>query len=235
VKKYKICPVCGEKNEDSEVLCVNCVTDISNVALKTECDPEQDCREIKSQLSNDGAKTKTCPECGAVNPDYAVLCDNCQTGIADVRADESFKNGAVCKNANNEITGGAKTEYSEENISQLVLYSKNTGTGIKITVKSGDIIGRCAKCMNPPAEYSNCSNKNNNADRDFIDCVKFDTVSRRHAQFVYENGTFFIIALLESKNSTYLNGEIIERGRKYAVNDGDVIKFSSRLELNVKY
>ena len=77
MKKYKICPVCGEKNEDNEVLCANCVTDISNVALKTECDQKADCREIKLQLSNAGEKTKTCPACGAINPDYAVLCDNC--------------------------------------------------------------------------------------------------------------------------------------------------------------
>ena len=214
MKRYKICPVCNTKNEDSEVLCGSCFADISNAAIKIENS------EIQQKLNPDfqpdsGNQNKICPACGAVNPDYAMLCDSCQIDITEV------KPGNCNLNAEN---------------ASLILYSNPSQScaKIKIAIKNGDVVGRCGKCANPQAEYLKCLNISDKEDNNFIDCMKFNTVSRRHAQFIYENGTFFIIALPESKNATCLNGEVLERGRRYSVKSGDIIKFSSKLELSVK-
>ncbi len=50
--------------------------------------------------------------------------------------------------------------------------------------------------------------------------VEDDLVSKQHAAIYFKNGEF-IIDDLNSKNGTFLNGELIERAR---LSDGDVIK-----------
>ncbi|EKD68662.1 MAG: hypothetical protein ACD_47C00496G0004, partial [uncultured bacterium] len=112
----------------------------------------------------------------------------------------------------------------------LVLRSKKDG--IVITVAAGAVLGRCDRCSPPRSDQPKCSAMSGYKDN--IDCVKFNTVSRRHARFVFENGDFYIIPLPEAVNKTFLNGVELERGSKHIVKNGDRIGFSSKLELEAE-
>ena len=214
--RFKKCPVCGAANADSEAICANCFSDISGVAVK--------CAGTANETPFDSrggvATVKICPECKAVNPDYAMICDGCMADISGISADCPSGSPFV-QDAGPDVENGRPG---------LVLRSKKDG--IVITVAAGAVLGRCDRCSPPQSDQSRCSAINE--DRDSIDCVRFNTVSRRHARFVFENGDFYIIPLPEAVNKTFLNGAELERGSKHIIKNGDRIGFSSKLELEAE-
>jgi hypothetical protein len=214
--RFKICPACGCRNPENEPLCSDCVCDISGVASLEK-------NENTGQKPADSAGAvlvKICPECKAANPDYALICDCCMADLSGVLA------GLPSGNAPAQGAG----PYAENDLPGLVLRSKKDG--IVIAVTAGGVLGRCDRCSPPRSDQPKCSALI--GDRDNIDCVKFNTVSRRHARFVFENGDFYIIPLPEAVNKTFLNGAELERGSKHIINSGDRIGFSSKLELEAE-
>lgn len=214
--RFKICPACGCRNLEHEPLCSDCVSDISGVApveKNGNTGPETAGSEVASPV-------KICPECRTANPDYAMICDGCMADLSRVAAFSAFG-----------IAPGRGAELNvEKGLPELVLRSKKDG--ITISVAAGGVLGRCDRCSPPRSGQPKCSAISE--DRDNIDCVKFNTVSRRHAMFAFENGHFYIIPLPEAVNKTFLNGAELERGSKYIINNGDRIGFSSKLELEAE-
>ena len=214
--RFKICPACGCRNPENEPLCSDCVSDISGVApVETtgNTGPE-------TAVGAGSAPVKICPECQAANPDYAMICDGCMADLSRVAA----------LSASGSAPGSGAELNVENGPPELVLRSKKDG--ITLTVAAGGVIGRCDRCSPPRSGQPKCSAISE--DRDNIDCVKFNTVSRRHARFVFENGHFYIIPLPEAVNKTFINGAELERGSKHIVNNGDRIGFSSKLELEAE-
>lgn len=216
VARFKICPACGCRNPENEPLCSDCVSDISGVA------PVEKTGNILAETGGGAgaAPVKICPECKAVNPDFAMICDGCMADLSGV--------SALSPSGSSSVPGpGLNVEKGQP---KLVLRSKKDG--IVITAASGGVLGRCDRCSPPRSDQPKCSVINE--DRDNIDCVKFNTVSRRHARFVFENGHFYIIPLPEAVNKTFLNGDELERGAKHIIKNGDRIGFSSKLELEAE-
>ncbi|HNY12878.1 MAG TPA: FHA domain-containing protein [Candidatus Wallbacteria bacterium] len=227
MKRYKICPACNTKNSDAEAMCENCGVDISYAPTKTEVN--SDIMPPSPQILNPTGKI--CPKCKADNPDYAMLCNNCQEDITGVEPSALKINSGNSSpaNHNSDVYDGTFIEASARKVLQLLLHSSEEN--ITISLKDGDVLGRCDKCNPPRADHSKCSFMKEK--KDFIDCVKFNTVSRKHAKFIFENGNFYIVALQEAKNVTLINGIELERGAKKIVKSGDRLKFSSKLELYV--
>jgi len=61
-----------------------------------------------------------------------------------------------------------------------------------------------------------------------IDLSPYDTsrsISRRHAKFAIRNGQVFLQEDIGTTNGTFLNGDKLQKGEYYAVNDGDEVQF----------
>jgi len=169
-----------------------------------------DISTVRTSYDEDGEKIKICSDCGKANPDYSSICDNCGADISEAQ----IRNAAAA-------TGEKK---------RIILFSRNEK--IAIEVSDGEIIGRCDSCVDASErEKKNCQAADGK--KNFIDCEKFDTVSRSHAKIIFENGDYYIMPLPESKNLTGLNNIKLSRGRKYKLSDGDVLDFSKKLKLKV--
>jgi len=61
-----------------------------------------------------------------------------------------------------------------------------------------------------------------------IDLSPYDTsrsISRRHAKFVVRNKQVFLQEDIGTTNGTFINGDKLQKGEFYAVNDGDEVQF----------
>lgn len=230
MESYKICPACAQKNSAVEAMCPGCGTELYGVAVKTSPDKSEEAPAEACER-----KLKKCSNCGAETPDYLMICERCGEIVSDVSI--SFENkrnqsGGAGPSARKEFVKSEDSCIRPEispNVSPA-LYSKSDN--ISIPLMHGYIFGRCDKCNPPRMNHGRCLLENES--RDYVDCVKYDTVSRKHARFAFENGSLFITVLPEAKNATFLNGIEIKRGEKHAVKNGDRIKFSSKLELAVR-
>jgi len=161
-------------------------------------------------FENDGESSKICPDCGNSNPDYSAICDNCGADISSVQ--------------------GRGTAAPDGEKKRIFLFSKEEKIAFEIS--DGLIIGRCDRCVDHSGrEKKDCGASGGK--KDFIDCEKFDTVSRSHAKIIFENGDYFIMPLPESKNLTGLNGVKLVRGTRYKLSDGDWLDLSKKLKLTV--
>ncbi len=161
-------------------------------------------------FENDGEGSKICSGCGNSNPDYSAICDNCGADISAIQS-----------------RGGTAAAGEKK---RVFLFSKEDR--IVIEVSDGLIIGRCDRCVDHTEREKNSCGPDAGK-KNFIDCEKFDTVSRNHAKIIFENGACFIMPLPESKNLTGLNNEKLVRGMKYKLSDGDTLDLSKKLKLTV--
>lgn len=156
-----------------------------------------------------GCGVTACPKCGASNPDYSQLCDNCGEDIS---------------------AAPRRTEKGAKRVPRLFFLSREEKIAVELS--GGTIFGRCDNCADQDErDKMNCGAKE--GVKKFIDCSKFETVSRMHARIVFENECYYIVPLPESKNMTRLNGVKLHRGNKYKLSHGDSIDFSKRLKLKV--
>lgn len=114
----------------------------------------------------------------------------------------------ICKKCMSDISGVIPVEETEE---KNVLLLKNNETALEI--KPNDVIGRNFK----GAEY----------------LIKYPTVSRKHCQFFYENGKWYIQDL-NSTNKTYLNGKAIEPLKKTEIKNNDELSLSKSLNFKIE-
>lgn len=213
MKKFKECPACRANNPESEVLCQLCGIDITAVTATVET--------IKNETPDAQANElmKKCPTCSAMNPEYQIICDECQTDLSNVPV--SIKSQSVEK---------VSIQPVKNIIPRLLLFSNKHF--IEIEIKTGDIFGRCNRCKNEnERSQTRCDLKYEK--KNHIDCRIFNTVSRRHAQFVFKDKNYYIVTHSDSKNATMLNGQELNKGSEYKICSGDQLQFSSKLILDV--
>ncbi len=114
----------------------------------------------------------------------------------------------ICKKCMSDISNAPIEEIGEK---ENVLILKNDETTLKI--KPNDVVGRNYK----GAEY----------------LIKYSTVSRKHCQFFYENGKWYIQDL-NSTNKTYLNGKAIESSKKIEIKNNDELSLSRSLKFKTE-
>lgn len=87
LKKYKICPSCGEHNRPTSLECRKCETDLTGVRV---VDSEAEQRESQQSSVDNTAVTgsetlvRVCEECGAENAPQARKCKQCGEDISDI-------------------------------------------------------------------------------------------------------------------------------------------------------
>ena len=89
LKKYKVCPSCGERNRPTSLECRKCETDLTGVRV---VDSEMEQREFEKENDNlqsaDGENdvqlVRVCEECGTENPPQARKCKHCGEEISDI-------------------------------------------------------------------------------------------------------------------------------------------------------
>jgi len=91
LKKYKVCPWCGEHNRPASLECRKCETDLTGVRV-VDCETEQ--RELEKESAettttstgetNVAPLVRICEECGTENVPQARKCKQCGEDISDI-------------------------------------------------------------------------------------------------------------------------------------------------------
>lgn len=84
--KYKVCPVCGVKNEPVRLECTQCETDLTSTPV--ECDKlaitkDNPLISVNSPADSSDVMVRLC-DCGAVNPVHLRKCRKCGEDISDI-------------------------------------------------------------------------------------------------------------------------------------------------------
>ena len=171
-------------------------------------------------------KVRTCQSCHYHNPGDPIACERCGISLADVPFTYLDEEESGVENSQDEPptpkVSYAVNEKEPENarinpretivdkIPSLTFISPESGK--KFQAKNGSVLGRT-----------------NIGDEVF---KEIDTVSRVHAK-VYFNGVYWEIEDV-SKNGTYINGESLTKNKRYRINNGDTLHFSSQCSLKVQ-
>ena len=91
LKKYKVCPSCGEHNRPTSLECRKCETDLTGVRV---VDSEIEQHEAEKVASDNtctagagataGSLVRVCEECGTENAPQARKCKQCGEDISDI-------------------------------------------------------------------------------------------------------------------------------------------------------
>jgi hypothetical protein len=159
-------------------------------------------------------RVKICPRCREANDDIAHVCMHCHESLIHV---QSVEEGRADREAAPSLptAGGADGAAPEsgyaagERTAGGELYIECvSGADFVKRIGDGDVLGRGAdvdvRCIDPA-----------------------NLISRRHAVFTRRGGTWWIEHLSEN-NPTKLNFIPLERGRRYAVSDGDRLTVSDK-------
>jgi pSer/pThr/pTyr-binding forkhead associated (FHA) protein len=149
---------------------------------------------------------KICPSCGTKNEVDAIICSRCFNPLTYVTPNDDNNNGSD-EDIKIEVVND-ETIVANASIEELFLEGQN----ISIKIKSDDVIGR------------HCKNSS--------ELSKYQTISRKHAQFIYVNNKWFVKDL-GSTNGTYLNDMPLEKGKEYEIRDGETIKLSRTVSFTV--
>lgn len=91
LKKYKVCPSCGEHNRPTSLECRKCETDLTGVrVVDSEIEQrkaENAAFENASTMCQDATASplvRVCEECGAENAPQARKCKKCGEDISDI-------------------------------------------------------------------------------------------------------------------------------------------------------
>lgn len=202
---HKICPVCCGECDDGDAICLSCGSDISSAAAVSARTGAGEIAGTAPAGAGGECGFKSCPRCGSSNASYSLLCDACGADIS-----------AACE--------------TPATPAELILYSAEDG--IEIIIKGGTVFGRCARCLTQAQrETSSCGTRL--LKFDFIDCARFNTVSRRHLIFKLENGVFYVKIHPDAKNVAALNSVPLAPDTEYPLAAGDVLQLSSKLKLSV--
>jgi len=106
--KFKICPICGEKNPPSFLECDNCGTDLLGVPITEEIQASADQREPENFQ---GEFARIC-DCGHANPVTARKCEKCGEDISFV-APVPYKAETPAKWGLKSIDGAISFEIKE--------------------------------------------------------------------------------------------------------------------------
>lgn len=116
MKKYKVCPNCGEHNNPVFIECSNCGTDLMTVKVVDEAT-----ENITYEPEVETPMVKIC-ECGAENPPAARKCSSCDEDISDILPTPKTEN--CCKQYVLSEISGAYT-YDVPNDSEIIIGREN--------------------------------------------------------------------------------------------------------------
>ena len=89
LKKYKVCPSCGEHNRPTSLECKKCEMDLTGIRV-VDSEMEQREREANdtvtscADIDNTPLLVRICEECGEENPSQARKCRQCGEEISDI-------------------------------------------------------------------------------------------------------------------------------------------------------
>ncbi|BCS82415.1 FHA domain-containing protein [Anaerocellum diazotrophicum] len=153
---------------------------------------------------------KICPNCNWQNPPDEIICIKCMADIINVPVTGDSAVREAKKTEGIERKESFKKESYDDRtmveVSKIVL----RGNNFVLEVFSGDVVGRHEK------------------GKEYLEVYK--TVSRRHARFFKQAGTWYVEDL-NSTNGVYINGRRIKG--KDVIKKGDRISLSLSLELTV--
>ena len=89
--KFKVCPVCGERNPSALLECKKCETDLTGIKVVDEvilATANAAAHKDTASSNNNRHLVKMC-DCGNANPPQARKCSVCGEDISDVRATEA--------------------------------------------------------------------------------------------------------------------------------------------------
>ena len=91
LKKYKVCPSCGEHNRPTSLECRKCETDLTSVrVVDSETEQREQVKAMDellgetSPVATTGTLVRVCEECGAENAPQARKCIQCGEDISDI-------------------------------------------------------------------------------------------------------------------------------------------------------
>lgn len=91
LKKYKVCPSCGEHNRPTSLECRKCETDLTGVRVVDSEIEQHEAEKAASETlvtpgenAPEGALVRVCEECGAENAPQARKCKQCGEDISDI-------------------------------------------------------------------------------------------------------------------------------------------------------
>lgn len=91
LKKYKVCPSCGEHNRPTSLECRKCETDLTGVRVVDSQTEQREIQQIDNEntgvtnLENTSVSlVRVCEECGAENVPQARKCKQCGEDISDI-------------------------------------------------------------------------------------------------------------------------------------------------------
>lgn len=91
LKKYKICPSCGEHNKLSSLECRKCETDLTGVHIVASeneehvTQPDNNVNSIPTESESETAVlVRVCEDCGTENAPQARKCKQCGEDISDI-------------------------------------------------------------------------------------------------------------------------------------------------------
>ena len=107
MEKFKICPICGEKNSPISFECDFCETDLTSVRTLDEATEKTLAGKQNETQNNESVTFRIC-DCGVKNPPNARKCSYCTEDISDIlpTADTADKI--------NYILGSIDSEYAFE-------------------------------------------------------------------------------------------------------------------------
>lgn len=160
---------------------------------------------------------KICPTCNTENGISELLCGRCYSDISAVNPSNKNPDTPIKKPTQEPKISSDKSNTSPDpdvTIRQKKTFIKLTFPDKKQVVASDkDFIGRNG-----------------------IGSLNFNnlrTVSRKHAQFIFENEKWFIIDC-NSSNGTFINGQQIEPSKPYEIKNRDKLSLSTQLTFEVQ-
>ncbi|HOH54118.1 MAG TPA: zinc ribbon domain-containing protein [Fervidobacterium sp.] len=204
------CNRCGEEIPEGELLCPNCGKKVNGIDdLVGEAKDLAILDILNENVKEHFQKFRICKVsgCGHPNPVDSNICEECNELLNDSNSEIRLLS-KVCTQC------GMLYRYEEETCKEcganledicfddLVELISDKG---KFYVYNHMVIGR--KMF--PSTFPG-----------------FSYISRTHARFLNEKGTWYIVPEEKSTNPVYVNDKPIIKGEKFQIKNGDIIQFS---------
>jgi ribosomal protein S27AE len=198
-------------------------------------------------------EVKVCPTCGCINSALSIFCENCGVDISSEKIQDDTnieirdikkcpncgfsndKDAVVCEKCGNPLDNVKSKQFivvhkkeeeindKKENISNTLQITLREVEELVLITESGDTI------KISPNRRVTLGREGDIRPEIFMPYL---TVSRRHLIVEYKDGNWYITDISKT-NSTYLNGNPIEKNKPYPIKKGDIIGLSTKFKLKV--
>lgn len=95
LKKYKICPSCGEHNAPNKIECRNCEADLTGVKVVDRAQEPAPAQSAETPVGASAGLFRIC-DCGQHNPPQARKCSACGEDISDILPTPAIAEAPPC-------------------------------------------------------------------------------------------------------------------------------------------